>query len=76
MADAAGAAEGEAASLYPLHQCVFRGDVAELSALIRRLAGGGGGAGDDKSRVLAAQESVHLLLEDAVNSSDNLESIE
>ena len=61
MADAAGAGEGEAAApLFPLHQCVFRGDVAELSALIRRLAGGGGG-GDDKSRILAAQERTFII---------------
>ena len=42
------AGEGEAESPYPLHECVFRGDVAALSALIRR-------AGEDKPRILAAQ---------------------
>jgi len=43
------AEEGE--SPYPLHECVFRGDVAALSALIRRAA-------EDKPRTLAAQD-VH-----------------
>ena len=53
------AAEGEQEeSAYPLHECVFRGDVAALSALIRgRTAAGTGGAAD-KAGLLGAQD-VH-----------------
>ena len=45
------AEEEGAESPYPLHECVFRGDVATLSALIRRAGG------EDKPRNLAAQGS-------------------
>ena len=49
------AAEGEQEeSAYPLHECVFRGDVAALSALIRSRTA----AGEDKAGMLGAQD-VH-----------------
>ena len=49
------AAEGEQEeSAFPLHECVFRGDVAALSALIR----GRTAAGEDKAGMLGAQD-VH-----------------
>ena len=43
----------EAESPYPLHECVFRGDVAALSALIRKHAAGA--AGEEKARAMGAQ---------------------
>ena len=51
------AAEGEQEeSAYPLHECVFRGDVAALSALIRGRTAAAGA--EDKAGLLGAQD-VH-----------------